>query len=198
LPIDEEVRGDGGSRRVSRVRCVLSDAQLVERCRGGDERAWAALVERFSRYVHAIAVGAYRLPDAEAEDVFQDVFSRAYEHLDRLRDDDAIRPWLGQLTRRLCVDRLRAARPAVELDEAAGEGAVDERLERIEQAVVVRDALAGISADCQEILDRFFARDESYRAIGAALDLPPGTIASRISRCLAKLRVQLEGRSDAA
>ena len=174
---------------------MLTDAQLVERCRAGDEPAWAALVERFSRYVHAIAIGAYRLSEADAEDVFQDVFARTYEHLDGLRDDDALRPWLGQLTRRLCIDRLRAVRPTVELDEAAGEGAVDERLAQIEQAVMVHDALARMSGDCQEILDRFFARDESYRAIGAALDLPPGTIASRISRCLSKLKAELEGRS---
>jgi RNA polymerase sigma factor (sigma-70 family) len=175
---------------------VLTDAQLVERCRAGDEPAWAALVERFSRYVHAIAAGAYRLPEADAEDVFQEVFARTYEQLDRLRDDAAIRPWLGQLTRRLCIDRLRAARASVELDEAGGEGAVDERLEQVEQAVVVHDALARMSGDCQEILDRFFARDESYRTIGEALDLPPGTIASRISRCLSRLKIELEGRSD--
>jgi RNA polymerase sigma-70 factor (ECF subfamily) len=102
------------------------------------------------------------------------------------------------MTRRLCVDRLRAARPAEPLDDASAHGAVDERLEAIEQAVVVRDALSRLSADCQEILDRFFARDESYRAIGEALAIPAGTIASRISRCLSRLRGELEGRSDAA
>jgi RNA polymerase sigma factor (sigma-70 family) len=174
-----------------------TDAQLVSRCRAGDQQAWAELVERFSRYVYAIASGGYRLSDADAEDVFQDVFSRAYEHLDRLRDDSAIRPWIGQLTRRLCVDRMRAARPSVPLEDGAGEGAADERLEQIEQAVMVHDALARLSEDCREILDRFFARDESYRVIGDALALPPGTIASRISRCLARMRTQLEGRSEA-
>ena len=46
--------------------------------------------------------------------------------------------------------------------------------------------------------DRFFARDESYRNIGDALDLPAGTIASRISRCLVKLRSELEGRKPAS
>jgi RNA polymerase sigma factor (sigma-70 family) len=180
------------------VQTGLSDAQLVERCRTGDQEAWATLVERFSRYVHAIAAGAYRLPESDAEDVFQEVFARTYEHLERLRDDTAIRPWLGQLTRRLCIDRLRAARPERALDdEAAAMGNVDERLEQIEQAVTVQDALGRLSDDCREVLDRFFARDESYRTIGAALDLPSGTIASRISRCLAKLRGELEGRSDA-
>jgi len=177
---------------------ALTDQQLVERCRGGDETAWAGLVERFSRYVYAIASGGYRLSDADAEDVFQDVFSRTYEHLDRLRDDAAIRPWIGQTTRRLCIDHLRSARPAATLDDGAGHGAVDERLEQIDQAVTVRGALAGLSADCQEVLDRFFARDESYRAIGEALAIPAGTIASRISRCLKRLRSDLEGRSAAS
>jgi RNA polymerase sigma factor (sigma-70 family) len=174
----------------------VTDAQLVQRCRTGDEVAWATLVERFSRYVYAITTGAYRLPHSDAEDVFQDVFARTYEHLDRLRDDAAVRPWLAQTTRRLCIDRLRAARPTEPIEEIGG--GVDERLEQIEQAVVVRDALTRLSEDCQEILDRFFARDESYRAIGEALAIPPGTIASRISRCLSRLKAELEGRSDGA
>jgi len=87
---------------------TLTDADLVARCRTGDPAAWSALVERFSRYVFAISVQAFRLRESDAEDVFQEVFARTYEHLDKLRDDAAIRPWLGQLTRRLCVDRLRA------------------------------------------------------------------------------------------
>jgi DNA-directed RNA polymerase specialized sigma24 family protein len=47
------------------------------------------------------------------------------------------------------------------------------------------------------VLDRFFARDESYATIGAALGIPAGTIASRISRCLERVRRNLEGRSAA-
>ncbi len=58
------------------------------------------------------------------------------------------------------------------------------------------EALATLPEHCREILDRFFARDESYREIGAALDLPAGTIASRISRCLSKLRAVFEGRNS--
>src|SRR2546429_9982702 len=87
---------------------TLSDSELVARCRSGDQQAWAELVDRFSRYVYAISVQAFRLPDSDAEDVFQEVFARAYEHLDKLRDDAAVRPWLAQLTRRFCIDRLRA------------------------------------------------------------------------------------------
>ncbi|MGZ8782954.1 MAG: RNA polymerase sigma factor [Gaiellaceae bacterium] len=174
----------------------LSDAQLVGRCRAGDAAAWNELVERFSRYVYAIAVRAYRLPEHDAEDVFQEVFARTYERLASLRDDAAIRPWLAQLTRNACVDRLRAGAREQPVEEPAAEGA-DAMLDQLEQALDVHEALAAVSGDCREILDRFFARDESYRTIGEVLDLPAGTIASRISRCLGKLREKLEGRNAA-
>ena len=171
----------------------LSDAQLVGRCRNGDAAAWNELVERFSRYVYAIAVRAYRLAEHDAEDVFQDVFARAYERLGSLRDDAAIRPWLAQLTRNACVDKLRSTAREQPAEEPSAEEA-DAMLERLDESLDIHDALETLSADCREILDRFFARDESYRTIGEALDLPAGTIASRISRCLGKLRENLEGR----
>ena len=175
---------------------MITDAELVARCRNGDAEAWNELVERFSRYVYAIATQAFRLSQHDAEDVFQEVFARVYQHLDRLRDDDAIRPWIAQLTRRLCIDRLRSARrdgPGEdELPELAG---ADESLAQLDEALTVRASLDAVGEACREILDRFFCRDESYKAIGEELGLPSGTIASRISRCLAKLKVQLEGRS---
>jgi RNA polymerase sigma factor (sigma-70 family) len=176
---------------------TLTDAELVARCRSGEDAAWNELVERFSRYVYAIAVQAFRLPPADAEDVFQEVFARVYEHLDRLRSDDAIRPWIAQLTRRLCIDRLRSiGREApVEGEELEIVG-VDESLARLDEAMTVRACLEAVGENCREILDRFFCRDESYRVIGDALDLPAGTIASRISRCLSKLKAEFEGRSD--
>jgi RNA polymerase sigma factor (sigma-70 family) len=176
---------------------TLSDSQLVARCRAGDQEAWAELVERFSRYVYAISVQAFRLPEADAEDVFQEVFARAYQHLDRLRDDSAVRPWLGQLTRRLCIDRLRStARERPMADEDLEPAGTEETLAQLDDALMVHEALAQTPEHCREILDRFFARDESYRTIGDSLDLPPGTIASRISRCLTRLRELLEGRTE--
>jgi RNA polymerase sigma-70 factor (ECF subfamily) len=174
-----------------------SDGELVRRCRAGDEQAWKELVERYARYVHAIAAQGYRLAPDDAEDVFQEVFLRAYNRLGSLRSDDALRPWLAQLTRRTCLDRLASAAreaPAGEIEPAG----VAETLAGIEEALDVHEALAALGPPCSEILDRFFARDESYRTIGDALDLPAGTVASRISRCLGKLRAQLEGRNEAA
>ncbi len=176
------------------MRVELTDAQLVARCRAGDHEAWRELVDRFSRYVYAISVQAFKLSEHDAEDVFQEVFARAYEHLHKLRDDEAIRPWLAQLTRRLCIDRLRAGSTEPFDDEVELPDAED-TISRLDDAMAVHEALATLPDNCKEILDRFFTRDESYRTIGDALDLPSGTIASRISRCLTKLRTEMEGRN---
>jgi RNA polymerase sigma-70 factor (ECF subfamily) len=178
---------------------AASDSELVARCRAGDEGAWHALVERYGRYVHAIAAQGFRLPPDVAEDVFQEVFLRVYERLGTLRSGEALRPWVAQLTRRCCIDRLRAARrerpaDAGELLDAPGEDV----MARLDEAFTVRLALEELSEDCREVLDRFFCRDESYRTIGEELGLPAGTIASRISRCLAKLRERLGGRNTLA
>ena len=173
---------------------TASDAELVRGCRGGDQEAWNELVERYSRYVYAIALRGFRLSEEDAEDVFQDVFTRIYTRLDSLRDDSALRPWIAQLTRRRCLDAI-AARRDVPTDELAEEGSTD--LSDVEEAFEVREALTALSGSCQDILDRFFARDQSYKTIADELEIPSGTIASRIARCLRRLREHLEGRNRA-
>ena len=170
---------------------AITERELVARCRGGDPAAWNELVERFSRYVYAICTQGFRLAEHDAEDVFQDVFTRVYTHIDRLRDDEAFRPWLAQLTRRTCIDRLRSGAresPVEELEPPE----MDETLATLDESLAIHEAMADLSDNCRDILDRFFAQDESYRTIGEALDLPAGTIASRISRCLDKLKASLE------
>ncbi len=175
-----------------------SDAQLVSRCRAGDPAAWNEFVERFSRYVYAISGRGFRLSQQDAEDVFQEVFARAYERLSELRSDDAVRPWLAQLTRRLCIDRLRLNARDTPSDTEPDEHEVDDVLSQLDDAMSVRAALDKVGDPCRELLDRFFCRDESYRTIGEVLEIPAGTIASRISRCLEKVRTELDGRSRAS
>ena len=170
---------------------------LVDRCRRGDRDAWNELVEEYSRYVYAIIMRGYRLSESDAEDVFQDVFARVFERLETLRDDEALRGWIAQVTRNMCADHLRRARPTEELSEETVRD-LDDRLSDLDEALAVRQALVRLPAGCAEILDRFFCRDEPYRTISQALGIPSGTIASRISRCLDRLRRDLDGRDRAA
>ena len=91
---------------------------------------------------------------------------------------------------RCAVDTLRRAGRETVVD-ALPDGP-DDGLAELDEAMTIHAALGGLSPDCREILDRFFTRDESYRTIGTELDLPAGTIASRIARCLARLRDVLQ------
>ena len=167
-----------------------SDEQLVARCLAGDQEAWNDLVRSYSRYVFAICSQGYRLQGADAEDAFQDVFVRVYGRLGSLRNPEALRPWIAQLTRRVCLDRIAAGKRE-EPSDVEPDG-IESTIEQLDDAFAVREALEELSEECQEVLDRFFCRDESYRTIGDELGIPAGTIASRISRCLGKLRERFE------
>ena len=179
----------------SMLTAAASDSQIVAACRAGDREAWQRLVERFDRYVLGIIRHGYRVPPQDAEDVFQEVFIKAYARLGDLRNDDAIGPWMAGITRRTCLTRLRTRvdEPVDSLDEETADEAA---LEQVERAMDVDAALRRLPEACQEILERFFRDDQPYAQIAAELGLPAGTIASRISRCLSKLKVELEGRQE--
>ncbi|HEX6228244.1 MAG TPA: RNA polymerase sigma factor [Solirubrobacterales bacterium] len=168
------------------------DARLVALCREGDQQAWSDLVDRYSSYVYAIAVRGFRLDEHAAEDLFQEVFARTYERLGQLQDPGALRAWIAQLARRLAIDHLRSRRAQIGLEEIPEPEAAEDAIAEIDAALHVQQMLGRLPEPFREILDRFFARGESYRRIAAALDVPPGTIASRISRGLEKLRTLLE------
>jgi RNA polymerase sigma-70 factor, ECF subfamily len=176
--------------RRSRVRSRAADIAVVSRCRQGDEAAWPELVKAFAPYVHTIAVRAYRLSEQDAEDVFQEVFLRTWQNLGRLRSDEAIRPWIGQLTRRRCVDRLRSgARELIKEDLDSDIPFVDgDALAQIDDALTVRQAVGRLPMIQQEIVERALVRGESHATIAAELGIAEGTVASRISRARERLR----------
>jgi RNA polymerase sigma factor (sigma-70 family) len=164
---------------------------LVERCRAGDEAAWAQIVDRFSSYVYAIAM-RFGVSSERAGDVHQEVFLRMFTQLGALRDPGALRPWIAQITRRAAVDALRAG--SRELPAGEAELAFDRErgLDELDEAMAVNFALDELPSPFGDALRRFFVEDESYRTIGEALGIPPGTVASRISRGLSLLRELLE------
>ena len=177
---------------------MIDDGELVARCRAGDQDAWRTLIERHAPLVHGILRGGFRLGSHDAEDAFQEVFARLYVSMDTIRDGAAVRGWIAQVTRNVALDWLRRqTREAASAGDSLEEQAIDERsfeepLRAVDDALTVRAALERLPEHQREILDRFFARDQSYQTIAAELGIAPGTIASRISRALAALRAEFE------
>src|SRR5262249_42804112 len=157
----EPTSAGGRMTKVAQRAVDRSDAQLVKLARDGDTDAWAAIVDRYAPYVHAIAVRAFGLPAREADAVFQDVFQRVYGGLPSHRGE--LREEVGRLARGLCLDRRAGA--------ALGPSAAVLLLQ-IEAAMDVHDALGSLEGRGQELLRLFFVQNEPYRAIADRLDIP--------------------------
>ncbi len=167
-----------------------ADARLVERCLAADEEAWATLVERYADYVYAVAMRGFRLSSEDAEDVLQDTMLQIYEHLADYRGTGPLRAWIGTIAQNASRQRLRTRSRLGEstLPEEIPDETQRQALEAVEEAFQTRSAVAQLDQPCRQILEQFFFRDRKYAEIASDLRIPAGTVASRIARCLVRLR----------
>jgi RNA polymerase sigma factor (sigma-70 family) len=178
---------------------------LIAACRQGEEAAWEALVQRYQRLIYSIPRRAGLGEDLAAE-VFQQVFAKLVEHLDRIEQPARIQAWLVTLARRESLRLLRREpRPAPVRDDADDEDAgredpvdqaplADETLARMEAQQRVHQAVLSLDERCRELLILLFYRAEppSYAEVAAALGTSEGSIGPTRARCLQKLQRLLE------
>lgn len=180
----------------------LADAELVRRCRLGDQAAWAALVGRYQRLVYAI-VQRIGLDEHGAADVFQTVFARLLAHLPRIADPQRLQAWIVTTAKREALLQRQRARRTVSLtreDDADGEAPEwdlvddaalpEQALDELQQLNRLRNGLARLDERCRDLLTLLFQADErpDYGAVGRALGMPVGSIGPTRARCLDKLR----------
>ena len=182
------------------------DAALVERSRNGDHDAYAELV---TRYQAIAARTAYVITGtaADAEDVAQDAFVKAYYALDRFRTGAPFRPWLLRIVANEAINRRKAAgrRPTVGLsvveDRASGDTALSPEASALarERREVVLDALRRMREDDRLVIAYRYFFELSEVEMADALGVARGTVKSRLSRAIARLRAVMEGdeRHDA-
>ena len=175
-----------------------ADAQLVERCLGGDEASWEDLVRLHGRRVYGIC---YRFTgsDGEAQDIAQDVFLRVFQALKSFRaGEGSFQVWLARLTRNLLIDNYRKGRMAratdsIEdqlpvLEETSALGARTEgMLEGREASELLQAALRKLSPELREAVVLRDLQEMEYREIADVLRVPEGTVKSRINRGRAEL-----------
>jgi RNA polymerase sigma-70 factor (ECF subfamily) len=116
---------------------AAEDAELVRGSTAGDQQAFARLYERYSRVVHGILVA--RVPQADVDDLVQEVFLSAWNRLPSLREPAAFGGWLAMIARNRATDFHRRAMDAVELPaDLAAHDATAERAEALAALTVVR------------------------------------------------------------
>ena len=176
------------------------DAVLVERSRNGDQDAYAELV---TRYQAIAARTAYVITGtaADAEDVAQDAFVKAYYALDRFRAGAPFRPWLLRIVANEAINRRKAAgrRPTVGLsvveDRASGDTALSPEASALarERREIVLDALRQMREEDRLVIAYRYFFDLSEVEMAEALGVARGTVKSRLSRAIARLRAVMEG-----
>ena len=175
---------------------AAEDRLRMERVCGGDETAFAVLMERWELPVKSL-LARIVLNASEAEELAQETFVRLWRSRGDFRPGAAFRPWLFAIAVNLARNRLRwwRRRPTVELGEwlesggdagqtAGGAGA----LERAERIASVQAAVAALPADLREALVLFEFEELSQSEIAAALGTTPKAVESRVARAREKLR----------
>jgi RNA polymerase sigma factor (sigma-70 family) len=166
-------------------------ASLMEAVRANDNNAWADLTRRFERMMRAVA-RSYRLNEADADDVLQTVWLRLHEHIDRLRNPNAVAGWLATTTRResLRLLQMRTREQLTddaELLEAVDLDRPDAKLLAAERNDVLQRALETLPAHQRRLMVLLVTAPVDYRQISAKLDMPIGSIGPTRARSLTRL-----------
>lgn len=174
-------------------------AELIERASGGDSEAWNGLVERFERLVWSVIRG-FRLDDATTRDVFQTVWLRFVENLDKIRSPDAVGSWLATTARHEAIRVSKARRRMVPVEfeydfEDLSTPSPAEQVEDADERLEALDAFARLNDTCQELL-RLLIVDPplGYEEIARVTGRPVGSIGPTRGRCLDRLRQLMEAR----
>ena len=176
----------------------LADAAEVAAARAGDRAAWARLVKRRGPRLYTHARRLTDTPEA-AQDVVQDAWVGIWRGLHGLQDDFAFLPWaLRIVTRRAAavIQRQvsdRRLTTAWAAEQALTPEAVDPP-EGPDQALAA--AIARLPRDQAAALALFYLEDMRVAEVAVALDIPPGTVKTRLMHARQKLRALLEGDDD--
>jgi RNA polymerase sigma-70 factor, ECF subfamily len=179
------------------------DRLLVERCQAGDLAAFEPLVEKYRQRVWRLAYNVLRDPE-EARDVAQDAFIRAYQALASFRGQSAFYTWLFRIVMNLAADRSRqrAARGRAFGTERVPEedwerlmtdqgASPDSSAAQTEDRERIAKALGTLSEDHRAIIMLSDVEGLSYREIAEVLDIPIGTVMSRLHNARRRLRTAL-------
>jgi RNA polymerase sigma factor (sigma-70 family) len=167
--------------------------EQVRLAASGERSAWEALVDRYEGLLWGIA-RSHRLDEASASDVVQTTWLALLEHLDDLRNPNALSGWLATTARHECLRVLRhsARQIPTEDDRIPGDAVppvAEAHLLADERDAELWRAFATLSARCQALLRMLCAEPApSYDDVGVALGMPVGSIGPTRGRCLATLR----------
>jgi RNA polymerase sigma factor (sigma-70 family) len=183
-----------GIEHPSRRKSVFSDAELARAAQEGDATSLGILLERHRASLYAVALRMLG-HGPQAEDAIQDASVIALRSIDRLREPEAVGGWLHGILRNVCLRQLRERRDEIVYDESvapleksASEPPAEEAIDRLAMREWVWSALYELPEALRvTAMLRYFGSFSSYEEISAILEVPVGTVCSRLSQVKVKL-----------
>ena len=200
---------DDAAMRQPRPKAAVSaeERALIERCKRGDLGAFNDLVRKYEKQVYNFA---YRLTGNydDANDVAQDAFLRVFNAIGTFRGDSSFSTWLFRITTNVFLDERKKAKshPQTSLDEylELGESSVARQiedpsptpeavLEESERAQLLQKAVGDLPEYQRAMVTLYHTQQKSYEEIAEIMDLPIGTVKSRLNRARLALKEKLSG-----
>ena len=174
----------------------IEDAELITRARAGDVAAYEGIVRRYQDV--AVRTAHLICPETDADDAVQEAFIKAFDALPRFREGAPIRPWLLRIVANEARNRRRSAGRREGLALRAADAIAPRTAPGPEQIVMAAEqrtellaALRTLRDDDREVLGARFLLDLSEAETAETLGIPRGTVKSRTSRALGRLREAL-------
>lgn len=176
----------------------------VRRARRGDSNAFASLVKSVQRQVYGLCLRLLRT-EAEAAEVAQETFLRAYQNLDRFDETRPFDLWVLTIARNQCLDLLRR-RTKMKTDDVedhaynlqSGEPSLEEGAIIRQERKSLEDAMATLSVDDREVLALYYVQKRTTKEIAEVMNVAPGTIMARLFRAREKLRTRMTAAEKGA
>jgi len=176
----------------------FDERELIERCRTGDDTAFAELVDRYKDLVYGLIYRMVR-DRGLADDLAQDVFLKVHRGLPYFRGEARLSTWIFRIVQNVCVQARSSRRPDVPLDDGRVAdrpprqfGSEDRAFESLEDRDRLDKALAQLPPNYRMLVVAHYMKGVQYDALAEALNLPLGTVKTHLYRAKRRLRELLE------
>jgi RNA polymerase sigma-70 factor, ECF subfamily len=166
----------------------LDERELIERCRSGDDDAFAELVDRYKKLVYALV--SRMVPDrSQADDLAQEVFVKVHRGLPYFRGDARLSTWIYRIVSNVCLQsRAAGARVPAAVAAVVERGAPDAAFATLELRDRLERAMAQLPEHYRLLIAAHYLQGVQYEALAEALDIPIGTVKTHLHRAKRRMR----------
>ena len=188
---------------------AIDEQKIVKRCAAGDEKAWEIVYSLYAVKVKAY-IKAFMFDSRETEDLCQEIFIELFKSMSSFRAESSLSTFLLRISKNKCISFLRKKTAQKRINDEKNislsaetehgfdkmlkdfSQSPDEEFVRKEENEYLLSLLPSLSEDCRNIIRLRFFLVLSYQQIAEKMDLPMGTLCSKLKRCLMYMRKNYE------